>query len=184
MLVTRYKLSEEDYLIDFLFNDSKSKTLKNKRRKAVYGFTALFVALGIYTLVISEFWVGACCLLMALFYFFLYPIKLKNTVVQMYAKTTAERYADRFNRLEEVAFDEFFFYCSRNEQEAKINLSSFEALYEIKNYYFLKNKNGNSYIIPKYKLTDAEAVKAELMKLVETQKLRYEVDLDWKYRVI
>lgn len=183
MLIARYKLTEEDYLIDFLFNDAKSTSLRKKRKRAVYAFSALFVAMGIYTLAISEYWVGACCMLMALFYFFLYPIKLKNTVIKMYAKTTTERYASRFGKLEEIAFDEFFFYCNRNEQEAKINLSSFEALYEIKNYYLLKNKNGNSYIIPKHKLNDAEAVKKELLKLVDSQKLLHEVDKNWEYKV-
>lgn len=184
MVIAKYKLDEQDYLTNSLFNDSKSKVLKRKRRMAVYAFSALFIGIAVYSFSLNELMVGFCCSGMALFYFFLYPIKLKNRVIKLHVKTIKERYSDRFGKLEEIAFDGYYFHCNRNEQVSKINLSSFETLYETKHYFFLKNKNGNSYIIPKYKLTNLDAVKAELRKIVETEKLHYEVNLGWKYRVM
>ncbi len=184
MIIANYKLDKQDYLADSLFNDEKSQVLKRKRRMAVYAFSALFVAIAAYAFFLNELMVGFCCAAMALFYYFLYPIKLKNRVIKLHAKTIEERYASRFDKLEEIAFDDYYFHCNRNEQVSKINLSSFESLHETQTHFFLKNKNGNSYIIPKYKLKNLDAVKAELMKIVEKEKLQYEVEMNWEYKVI
>lgn len=184
MLTTKFTLNEADYLVDCLFYDAQSKSVRQKRRLGMFAFVLIFLALSVYSFILSEYYVAACCFAMALFYFFLFPIRLRNNAIKAYKKSIIERYSSNFGKMQVIGFDDEFIYNITTEQEIKSPLSSLETLYEIEHYYFLKKKNGNSYLFPKTKIENIDALKEEMMKLVDKHQLNYVLDLKWKYKAL
>ncbi|RYJ40158.1 hypothetical protein NU08_0914 [Flavobacterium anhuiense] len=65
---------------------------------------------------------------------------------------------------------------------SSVNFSNFKNISEIKDYFFIAFKTGESLMIPKDKIEDAEKLRNKLKSIAENLKIDFISELDWKWK--
>ena len=66
--------------------------------------------------------------------------------------------------------------------ESKVLTTELEEICEIPTTIFVRLKGGQSFILPKDKITDLDNVKARLKELAKHLKIKYDTDENWKWK--
>ncbi|WP_433765150.1 YcxB family protein [Flavobacterium ginsenosidimutans] len=66
--------------------------------------------------------------------------------------------------------------------KSEFNFSAFKNISEIKDYFFIAFKTGESLMIPKDKIEDAEKLRNKLKSIAENLKIDFISELDWKWK--
>ena len=175
-----YSLNEEDYLKYQLYTASKSKNIiKQKRRSFIIVLIAfIFFGVNIYNNDKSGLWffIPICCIILIL-----YPFLLKWRYKSHYKKFIKENYKERIGLISNYNFEAETLNIKNSLGESKINYESFEQINETNDYYYLKLKTEESFIIPKNQILSIEKFKKILDILKEKYGVKENIELGWKY---
>ncbi|MFC4687697.1 YcxB family protein [Epilithonimonas pallida] len=175
-----YSLNEKDYLIYQLYTASKSKNvIKQKRKSFIIVFIAFtFFGVNIYNKDKSGLWffIPICLIILMS-----YPFILKWRYKSHYKKFIQENYKERIGLISNYNFDTETLNIKNSLGESKINYESFEQINETNDYYYLKLKTEESFIIPKSQILSNVEFKQILNILKEKYAVKENIELDWKY---
>lgn len=179
----KYSLTEHDYFQQQLYLASKSKLIKDQRKKS-----RLFVLIGLLGLSFL-FYITQNRVLMYYFAgsgvicFFLFPVYLKKYYERVFTKYVKENFKNRIGLTSSITFKENAFEgYSEGIGNSEINFSAIENISEITDYFFIALKTRLSIMIPKYGMSNIEDVRSELKMIAEKAGINFLSDLDWKWK--
>ena len=177
-----YKIDENDFLTHQLFIASKSDRIKKKRQRSKVILPLIYVAFGLLFLFQDKVSVAIIFFIIGLLWFFIYPIWERRHYVKHYKGFIKENYKDRLGRNATLEFNNEYILAKENGSESKVLTTELEEICEIPTTIFVKLKGGQSFILPKDRITDFEKVKAELKELANHLKIKYNTDEKWEWK--
>ena len=183
MIKIQFALHKADFLMYQLFVASQSSKLKERRNRTKKIIPLLYLILGAIMYVPLEQPIfGAVFAIIAVGWFFFWPIREKSIYLKYYGAYADEYYINRYGEQMELVFDAEYIYMKTNYSESKIILSHIERLDEIRDYFFIKLLSGASFILPKKKIADFEKIKEDLLALLASLDVKYNCDLEWEWK--
>lgn len=175
-----YSLNQNDFLQYQLFTASKNKTLiKQKRRSLLWIFLAtIIIGINIYNSTKNGllYFIPVCLIILPAFYFL-----IKWQYKSHYLKYIQQNYKEKIGFVSDFNFKNDELIVINSMAESKIHYSSFSEINEIQDYYFLKIKTGESFIIPKSVISKRHEFEQIILLLKEKYNIKEVVELNWKY---
>ncbi len=179
----KYSLTENDYLQQQLYLTSKSEQIKKQRRITKILVILLLVILGFFLYVNKNLLEAYCCGTAAVIYFFLFPFYQKKFYQRVLKKYILENFKNRIGMVSGIIFKENILEVfTETIGKSEFNFSAFKNISEIKDYFFIAFKTGESLMIPKDKIEDAEKLRNKLKSIAENLKIDFISELDWKWK--
>jgi len=175
-------LDENDFLTFQLYTASKTPRIRNGRIRTWILMTVTFLlfaylfyksnneSLTVYFLSFAG--------LSALFA----PLYTRWRYRQHYLRYIRDTYKNRLGQECTLILDADTVGSKSNAEEVKIKKSEIEEINEIRDYYFLKARSGTILLISKSKTENREEIEKLIKSLVETYRVRHNVELNWKWR--
>ncbi|UBB89989.1 YcxB family protein [Candidatus Kaistella beijingensis] len=176
-----YSLDENDFLEYQLYTASKSKNIRNQRRRNLIIMIVIFLAffISIYNST-KSFPIIPLLIYIALI--IAYKIYETYRYKNHYKKFINENYKERFGLMCKLNFAENQIIEESKLGESKINFESLTEINETKNYYFLKLLTSQSLIIPKKVIQNIQQFNSMLNEIKSKYNLKENIDLDWKWK--
>jgi hypothetical protein len=181
-MTLKYSLTENDFLQQQLYFASKNDRLKKQRRKswlinslAILVLSFLFYDSGNKFL---AYWFLGTGILFICFL----PFYIKAHHKNHYKKFITETYKNKFGVTSTIKFSDDFIETFDTTGESKTNLSEIEEINETGEYIYLKTKAATVLIIPKSKIENLDALRAELTKIADKLNLKFVSELNWKWK--
>lgn len=177
-----YTLNENDYLTNSLFTASQSPTIKKRRFWMRFSIPVAYVILGIW--MYNEYRPESAIIffVLAVLWFFISPALTRRRYVRYYKIAIKEAYGKRIGRPCSLQIGEDELIYKEEPNECRVKLSDIEKICELNTHFFIRQKTSNTVILPKDKIKDTEALKAELKELAIRLNLPYTAELDWKWQ--
>jgi hypothetical protein len=176
------KLDENDYLTYQLYTASKTPRIKKARIKGWIYTTVAFFCLTFLFFESNNELLGYYFLVASVLSLALYPIYSRWRYKRHYLKYIQDTYKNRFGVESTLEINDDTIVVKDKSGEASINTSEIEEINEIKDFYFVKMRTGESLVISKVKTEDIDRIKNELKSLADKKEIKYNVELDWKWR--
>jgi hypothetical protein len=177
-----YILTENDFLQNQLFIASKSKRVKQQKRKAWLLYSAALLLLGFLFYQSNNTILSIYFLTFGLLTLFFYPLRQKSHYKNHYQKSIADIYKNRFGLTANINFTDAHIETIDITGESKINLSEIESIIETSSYFYIKIKTGGYLIIPKQQLASIDNVRQELKVLSGKLSVDFLEDLKWSWK--
>jgi ABC-type multidrug transport system fused ATPase/permease subunit len=181
-MTIEYKINENDFLTHQLFVASKSDRIKKKRQRSKVILPLIYVALGLLFLFKDKVSLSIIFFIIGLLWFFIYPIYERRHYVKHYKGFIKENYKDRLGRTANLEFNNEYILAKDNGSESKVLTTELEEICEIPTTIFIRLKGGQSFILPKDKITDFDKVKTRLKELADHLKIKYNTDEKWEWK--
>ena len=175
-------MDENDFLTFQLYTASKTSRIRRSRIKSWVLTTFVFLCLAYLFYSSHNEFLGNYFLLFSALSLTLYPSYSRWRYKRHYLKYVRETYKNKFGESYELKFDDATIMTKDRTGEMKINKSEIEEINEIKDFFFFKARTGTTLIISKKKSGDIGIIKNEIASMVEKQGVKYNVELDWKWR--
>ena len=177
-------LDENDYLTYQLYTASKTPRIRRARiRGWILTTVTLLCSAYLFFESYNDF-LGYYFLVASALSLTIYPIYSRWRYKRHYKKYIKDTYMNRFGQESELEISNDVIVTKDKTGEGKINTTEIEEINEIKDFYFVKVKTGVSLIISKVKADskDLEAIEKALKELADKKRIKWNVDLDWKWR--
>jgi YcxB-like protein len=177
-----YNLDKEDYLNHQLFIASISDRIKKQRRRSRIVWSIAFLSMAWLFYQKRDNFLAYYFLAFGILYMLFYPYYSKWFYRRHYKRSVTETFKNRFDKLSTVTIDDKYIHDVTDSGETKISISQIEKIYDTGDYFFLRLGPGDTLIIPKLKISNADLVKKELKEIAA----KLNVDLiemkDWRWK--
>ncbi len=102
--------------------------------------------------------------------------------IKHYQGFIKENYKDRLGRTATLEFSNDYILAKDNGSESKVLTTEVEEIFEIPTTIFVRLKGGQSFILPKDKISNIDNVTTRLKELADYLKIKYERDDNWKWK--
>jgi hypothetical protein len=177
-----YKIEEADFLTHQLYIASKSDRITKKRRKSKLIVPLAYVAFGIMSFYVDNFSLGIIFIIIAVLWFFIYPVWQRRHYINHYKGFIKENYKERLNRTGTLEIDNDIIIAKDSGSESRISTEELEKISEISSAIFLRLKTGQSLILPKKQVDNIINLKTRLRELASYLNIEYEVDDKWEWK--
>lgn len=177
-----YKIDENDFLTHQLFVASKSNRIKKKRQRSKIIVPLIYFSLGLLFLIQDKVSLTIIFFIIGLLWFFIYPLWERRHYIKHYQGFIKENYKDRLGRFATLEFQNDYILAKDNGSESKVLTTELEEICEIPTTIYVRLKGGQSFILPKDKITDFDEVKAKLKELANHLKIKYNTDEKWEWK--
>lgn len=177
-----YKIDENDFLTHQLFVASKSDRIKKKRLRNKVILPLIYVAFGLLFLFEDNHSMSTIFLIIGVLWFFIYPLWERRHYTKHYQGFIKENYKDRLGRTATLEFSNDYILAKDNGSESKVLTTEVEEIFEIPTTIFVRLKGGQSFILPKDKISNIDNVTTRLKELADYLKIKYERDDNWKWK--
>jgi hypothetical protein len=173
-------LDISDHLTFQLYTVSKNPETKKKKIRGWIGMTITFFCLSYLSYTYNDATLSIYFLFVAIVFLFFYPFYWKWRYKRHYLKHVSELYKNNTGEASTITFEKDFISTTDNFGEIKLKVSEIEEINEIKNYYFIKSRNGLSLIISKVKSESLKEIQERIKSLTESG-IKHNVDLNWNW---
>ncbi len=178
-----YSLTETDYLNFQLFTASQSKNVRNSRKRNIMLICAIFIAMAIFDFVFTDrLLTPIIFLVLALCFYFFYPLRQKVVYINHYKKYIKENYQYNFDKENQVIFHNNDVTLLDAKSEYKIQYDLLEEINELPFAYYLKLKSSQSVIIPKGKSESELELKDLLVRISTKFNIKINEFPYWKWK--
>ncbi|HMG91223.1 MAG TPA: hypothetical protein VK589_14255 [Chryseolinea sp.] len=175
-------LDENDYLTYQLYTASKTPRIRKARIRSWILTTVAFLCLTYLFFENSNDLLGYYFLVASVLSLTLNPIYSRWRYKRHYLKYIQDTFKKKFGEETTLEITEDYIATRDKTGEAKINTTQIEAINEIKDFYFVQMRTGESLIISKVKTDDPDSLKREITSLIEKKVIKHNVELDWRWK--
>jgi hypothetical protein len=183
-MTIKYSIDEKDYLKYLLFNASRSRLVKKRMMKSKYLGPAVYLILALVALIIHNQFLTVTFAIVAVLWFLLYPPILKWQYVKHYEKHIRENFSAKCNMTTYLEFQQDHLFIKDNNSELRIKKAEITDICEIAEAFYIKLKAGSSIVLPKDKVGDVQMIKEILVSLAANQGIKYQEQLNWRWKLI
>ena len=177
-----YKIDENDFLMHQLFVASKSDRIKKKRQRNKIILPLIYVAFGLLFLFEDKYSMTIIFFIIGLLWFFIYPLWERRHYIKHYQGFIKENYKNRLGKTTTLEFSNDFILAKDNGSESKVQTTELEEICEIPKTIFVRLKAGQSFILPKDKISNIDNVIIRLKELADYLKIKYDIDEKWEWK--
>jgi hypothetical protein len=181
-MTIEYKIDETDYLTQQLFLASKSERIKKKRQRNKVLLPLVSFIFGLLFFFIKKNAMTVQLFIIGILWFFVYPHWERRLYVNHYKKFIKENYKDRLGKAGTLEIENEFIFAKEDGMESKVLTTELDVIIEIPTTIYLMLKNGQSFIIPKDKISNINVLTARLKELAEDLKIKYDIDENWVWK--
>lgn len=180
-MTLEYSITEEDYLTYLMHHSAKSKSLRNARQRMRLVVTAVYLVFALM-LYLQGMMIGALLFVAgSVVVYMVYPKTAKKKYLKHYRRFIRENRSGQIGRRVSLSIDDAYIHASDEGGEAKVQLSEITDITELATIFMIKFKVGESFVIPKNEIADAEGLGQFLKALSEKLHVPYSAELDWKW---
>lgn len=177
-----YQLEEQDYHTHLLFTISKSSNA-NKVRANI----RLLMTISFFLFAIIAYGNGSnnqmiYFIFLAIVSFVVTPFYTRWSYKKAYLKHVRLYYKDRMSEPTSITFNDQLFSISDNHGKSDIEITEIEEINELKEYYFLKLKSGQSIIIPLSKIENKKKLSDELNAISKKLEIPLNNETTWMWK--
>lgn len=177
-----YRIDENDFLTHQLYLASKSERIKKKRKR-----NRLIVPIIYFVFSLLSFFQGGLSLAVIFFiiaplWFFIYPLWERRYYKKHYQGFIQENYKDRLGKTASLELSKDFILVKDRGSESKVLTTEISEINEIPTTIFVRLKGGQSFILPKDKITNIDYVTIRLKELAIYLKVEYNIDEKWEWK--
>lgn len=177
-----YKIDENDFLTHQLFLVSKSDRIRKRRLKSKVIVPLIYFALGLFFFIVNNYLMATLFIIIGILWFLLYPLWERQHYIKHYLGHIKENYKNRLGKTATLELSNDFIVAKDDGSESKVLTSEVEEISEIPSTIFIRLKGGQSFILPKDKITDIENVSTRLKELATHLKIKYDIDDKWEWK--
>lgn len=180
-MIIQYPLDENDFLTHQLYIASKSERIKKKRKRSRLIVPVAYAVMAMLFYYQGKVELMLLFLIIALCWYTIYPSWERKKYERHYLQFISENYKIRIGRMATLSINNDCFMTKDNGGESKILTSETEEIVEIPSLILVRLKSGQSLIIPKNKIDNADEVRITLKELAGILKINYIVEDSWKW---
>ncbi|MDD2798577.1 MAG: hypothetical protein PHV20_08300 [Bacteroidales bacterium] len=181
-MTINYKIEENDFLTHQLFLASKSDRVRKKRFRNKVVVTIIYLFMGLVSFISGNIDSAKGSVIIALLWFFLYPLWEKRHYIRHYKSFLRENYEERFGKKVSIEFINDFILIKDNASEGKLLTTEVQEIHEIPSAIYIRLKGGQSIILPKQEIDEIENLKDRLNELASFLKIEYNLDEKWEWK--
>lgn len=176
------KIDENDFLTHQLYTASKSARIKRKRQRNKVVMPLIYIALGIVFFFSNRVATGIIFFIIAPLWFFIYPVWERQRYIKHYKDFIKENYKDRHGSTGTLELSNDYILAKDNGGESKVLTKEIEVINEIPSAIYIKLKGGQSFILPKDKISDTGTVTIRLKELAAWLSIPYNIEDTWEWK--
>lgn len=180
MIELKAKSIEEDHLTFLLYNSSKSEKTKKQLRNSKIIPPLLFLTISILNYFQDKNGLVYGFIILAILWYFLYPIRLKNNFRKHFETHIKEKLADEIGQESKVTLDKNELIILSDDGNSNLKTSIAVSLIELQNMFIIMLKGSKGIIINKS--INEEALGTELKDWAASIGIEYKNELDWKWK--
>lgn len=181
-MTIQFSIDADDFLTHQLFIASRSTRIQKKRRKSQVILPLIYVTLGLIALVQSSIFLAILFFMVAVLWYFIYPLWERQHYVKHYKEFIAENYKNRLGQMATVDFSDDFILAKDNVSESKVLTKEIEEICEIPSLILIKLTSGPSFVLPKNKIANCDSLQSFLQRLAHRLNIKYEVSETWEWK--
>lgn len=181
-MTIEYKIDGNDFLIYQLYTASKSEQTKKRREKNKVIIPLMYLLLGLFFFWDESSFFGVIFVIFGILWFLMYPIWEKQRYIKYFKIFIKENYKERLGKIVTLELTDGYIFAKDNGSESKVLTTELEEICEIPTTIFIKLKGGQSFILPKNKISNIDSVTSRLMALADYLKIKYEVNDKWEWK--
>jgi len=179
----KFSLDETDYLTHQLFIVSISKPAIWRRRRSWAIMTGMFLILALLFHRSANQHLTNYFLVVSAISLVFYPAYSAWRYKKHYKKHVNENFSKTFGQEVTIEFGTDFVLTRDQEQsESKINYSQVDSIFELPEHFLMRMKNGQSLIMPKFKISNLDELRKELTELAKKLNLELLHNMNWKWK--
>lgn len=177
-----YQLEEQDYHTHLLFTISKSSNANKVRANIRLLMTISFFLFAIIAYGNDSKNQMIYFISLAVISFVIMPFYTRWSYKKAYLKHVRLYYKDRMSEPTSLIFSDKKLSISDNHGESHIAINEIEEINELKEYYFLKLKSGQSIIIPLSKVENQKTLSSELNTISSKFEIPLNKETTWMWK--
>ncbi len=177
-----YVLTEDDFLTHQLYSASQSPQVRRKRRRSQLILPVLYLLFAAVLGWEQRYEFAAVILGIALIWYFLYPVYTRYAYRRHYRSYIRQNYGRNNGKMLTLMLEREQFTASQEGLSNRIETTQLERIDEIPQALYVRLKTGPSFIFPKHRIAEIEALISFLKELSVSLGIPYTEHHDWKWR--
>ncbi len=177
-----FEISEEDLLAHQLFATSNAESVRKRRGRGRLFLILIYLAAGIYLWFQSGPMIGGIFLLVCIPLYFLFTRLESKQYLKQIKSLVKDQIKDREAKITTLHFENHQVTMADGSNASTLPLTEISTIYEIKQLYSLKLKNGQAIVLPKKHKNEANDTDARLHQLAEKLGIPFIQELDWEWK--
>lgn len=181
-MIINYNLDENDFLTYQLFIASKSERIQKKRQRNRFLVLVFYILFGLYGYYTERTGLLVIFVIIAIAWFFLYPIWERKRYVNHYKGFIKENYKDRLGKVATVEINEAFILTKDETSESRVSTREVKNITDIGSVIFIRWDTSVSLVLPQNKISQFDQLRSYLKDLASQVNIDYIVEEDWRWR--
>lgn len=179
-IIIKFKLIEEDVLINQLYRASVTKSIIKRRRFYRILVPILYLLLSTIQFLSGDIDVPIIFIIIAIIWFLFYPRYSKRRYRKYYINWIKENSSGVLDREVTIGLNEEKLTISDEMKETTMLLEEVNSIVEIKNHFLLGLLSGGYIIIPKIDIEGDVTTLIEQLSHVRSLEIKKSLDWQWK----
>ncbi len=180
-MTIHYKIDENDFVQQQLYNASKTDRNKKKRQRNRWLISIVYFVLGLLFILIENKRLGFIFMFLGVIRPLYYPFLEKRRYVKHYKSFFKENCEDSLDSTVTLEFYNDFIIIKANKSESKLHTSEITEINEISTLICIGLKGATSLAIPKNQIIDIESLRNRLKELTSFLKIDYNINENWSW---
>lgn len=181
-MILKYIVREEDYLTHQLFVASQSEKIRKKRFRGKLFLSIVYLLFGAFQLYQGNATMAAVFFILAVSWFFFYPLWEKGYYQKNYHKSIRAHYWEQFDKITTLEITPSFIKASNDGAESLISNNELAVVNEIPTLFLIGVKGGQSLVIPKNEIQNVDAFRGVMKQITTKNNLEYLHHEDWVWK--
>lgn len=181
-MTINFKIEKNDFLIHQLYLASKSQRIKKKRLRSRVLVPIIYIGLGLVFLYGNNYFPMSLVFTFSILWFLFYPVWERKRYINYYKEFIEENYKERLGRISVLTFENDFIDVKEDGIESKIATKEIEEIVEIPSLLLIRFKTGQSFVLPKDKISDLDKLRERLKELTTYLNIKYTIEEKWEWK--
>lgn len=147
-MILKYSIGADDFLNFQLFTASESPVVKRRRLKSKLAFAILYIAFGLFFVVDSKWIYASTFFVLAILWFFLYPMREKRMYERNYKNFILENYRNRFDKEATMEITNESIQTKDGVNKGKASLNEVSEIIEMPTAIYIRLNSAQTFMLP------------------------------------
>lgn len=147
-MVLKYSIGADDFLNFQLYTASQSPIVKRRRLKSKLAFAILYIAFGLFFVVDSKWIYASTFFVLAILWFFLYPLREKRMYERNYKNFILENYRNRFDKEATMEITNEYIQTKDGVNKGKAFMNEVSEIIEMPTAIYIRLNSAQTFLLP------------------------------------
>ncbi len=177
-----FEITEEELLRHHLFATAHAESIRKRRLRGRILLIIIYLIAGFFIWKLSSPWLAGLFFVSCVPLFFLYTRMESKQYLKQLKALVKEQIRERKNKITKLHFEKDHVTMADGELKSRIPLADINAVYEIRELYSLRLRNGQSIVLPKNHSNSKGDTNEGLQQLAERLEIPFIQQIDWEWK--